>query len=81
MSLFISKGHLVGNLMSRLIYEPAHEILVHIALSSNEGSGKPAQMRRLTKDFAAHIHKVWMLIKTQIKMLTSSPAGSISMGD
>ena len=38
-------------------------ISVLIALSSNEGSGKSAQMRRLVRAFAAHIHKAWMVIE------------------
>ena len=41
-------------------YEPAFEILVHIALPSNEGSGKSANMGRLTRAFSARRHKVWM---------------------
>ena len=37
-----------------------HEILILIAFSDSEGSGKPEQMRRLAIAFAARIHKVWM---------------------
>ena len=37
---------------------PAYAILVLIALASNDGSGEPAQMRRLARAFAASIHKV-----------------------
>ena len=33
-------------------------LFVRIALSSNEGSGESAQLRRLTRAFAARIHKV-----------------------
>ena len=36
------------------VYEPAHEILVVIALSSTEGPGVCARA------FANRIHKVWM---------------------
>ena len=39
-------------------YEPAHENLVLIALASIEGSGEPAQMRRLAGSCAARIHRV-----------------------
>ena len=35
-----------------------HEILVPIELSSNEWSGEPVQMHRLTRTFAARINKV-----------------------
>ena len=40
--------------------EAAHEILVLFAVSSNEGSDKAGQLRRLTNDYAAHIHIVCM---------------------
>ena len=46
------------------IYEPAHDTLVLIALSSNEGSG-----------YAPPIHKEEMSMKTQTKTKTFSPVG------
>ena len=45
-------------------HEPAHEILVLITLASSLGSDEPAHMHRLARAFAAHIHKIWMWIKT-----------------
>ena len=36
------------------------EIWVLIILSSSKASGEPAQMRRLTRAFAAPIHEVWV---------------------
>ena len=38
---------------------------VLMALSNNKGSGEPEQMRRYARALAAHIHKVWMWMKTQ----------------
>ena len=49
-----------------IIIGPAHEILAHIIFSSNEGSGKLAQMHSLDIALTARIQKVWMLINTQI---------------
>ena len=43
-----------------LIYESALEVLVLIALSSNEGSGESVHMHRLARSIAARIHKLWM---------------------
>ena len=48
-------------------FEPGHEILIRMALSSNEGSGESAHVCRLARAFAARIHKVWMKVNTQIK--------------
>ena len=50
-------------------FEPGQEILILIALSSNEGSGESAHMhvRRLVRAFTARIHKLWMKVNTQIK--------------
>ena len=47
--------------------EPAHGILVLNALSSKEGSGKPAQMCKLARAFSAHndINNQWKEMKTQ----------------
>ena len=42
------------------IHEPTRESLVLIALSSNEHSNEPAQLRRLARAFAARTHKVWI---------------------
>ena len=39
-------------------FESAHEILVLIALSSNEQSGEHAQMHRLSRAIAARLLKV-----------------------
>ena len=41
-------------------YWPVHEQLIHFALLSNKGSGESAQMCRLTRVFAACIHKIWI---------------------
>ena len=46
-------------------YGQAHNILVLIASSSNKGSSKYVHVHRLARAFAAHIHKVWMQMKTQ----------------
>ena len=35
------------------------------------------QMRRLSRAFSAHIHKVWTQIKAKTKSKTDSPAGYI----
>ena len=41
------------------------KILALIGSSSNKGSGKSVHVHRLARAFAAHIHKVWMQMKTQ----------------
>ena len=51
-----------------LVYEPGQDMFVDIALSSNEVSGKSAHMRRLAREFAARIYKVWMQMKAQSKL-------------
>ena len=38
-------------------------------LSSNLGSGESVQKQRLDAAFAPHIHKVWIQMKTQTKIL------------
>ena len=44
---------------AKTMYEPAHEISVFITLTSNEVSGKPAQMHRLNyRAFVVYKHKV-----------------------
>ena len=43
----------------KIIYKPAHQILVLIPLSSNRESGGPTQMRRLARVLAAGMQKVW----------------------
>ena len=55
------------NLMVKSIFELAHIVLVLMALLSNEGSGELVLLR-LPKAFAAHIHKVWILRRTQTKL-------------
>ena len=45
--------HGVNNIVSQ-----HNEMLVLIAISSNDGSGESAQMHRLAKAFAAHIHSI-----------------------
>ena len=47
----------VSTLFENSIYGPAFEILALIELSSNEGLGEPGQLSRLTRTFAACIHK------------------------
>ena len=42
--------------MNPNLYGSAHKILILIAFSDSEGSGKPAQMHRRVSAFAAHIH-------------------------
>ena len=39
------------------VYGDAYEIVVLRTLLSNEGSSKPAQLRRLARAFVARIHK------------------------
>ena len=41
---------------------PAHEILVFVALSSNNGSDVSAHMSILARTCAARIDKVWVYI-------------------
>ena len=60
--------------------EPVYEILVLIPLFDNEGSGKPVQICGLVRAFVPCIHKVWMQMKTQVKIYTSSSTGFVSMG-
>ena len=55
---YISLGYYKMLLKYLYILEPAYEILVRISTSINEGSGQPAQMRRLARAIAAHVHKV-----------------------
>ena len=43
-------------------FELQHEILLHIVLFSNKGSGESAHMCRLTRAFIAQIHKVWVYV-------------------
>ena len=52
----------------------AHEVFVLMALSSNEGSDEFVHMRRLTRAFAARIHK------NLTKFLNASPDGYANMG-
>ena len=52
---------------------PTYKILVLTTSSNSEGSDKTAHMRRLSRAFAAHIHKVWMKMKTQIKNIPLAP--------
>ena len=59
--------YILGLKKVKLIYESAHEISVLYIFVSNECSGEPAQMCRLTRAFAACIHKVWVKMKTQTK--------------
>ena len=46
-------------LMTRLIYEPAREIMVLITKATSEGSGEPAHSRSLARAFAVYTHEVW----------------------
>ena len=41
------------------------QVLMIVALSSNEGSVESVHMRRLTKAFSAGIHKIWMQMKAR----------------
>ena len=59
----------------------AREILVLTAGASSEGSDMPTDTGSLATGFEAFRHKVWMKIKTQIKIETSSSAGYISICD
>ena len=48
--------------------EPSRKKLVSYAYTSSESSDESAQNRRLTRAFAACIHKEQMEMKTQINM-------------
>ena len=54
LSLHIQEVVMSNNLEQIPVYEPAHKILVLVALSSNDGSEESAQMR-LVRTFAAFI--------------------------
>ena len=60
--VFLSTLQGVVSVMTRcvLIYEPAHKMLVPIAVSSNEGSDEPVHVQRLARAFAARLHKGWI---------------------
>ena len=60
--------YILGLKKVKLLYESAHEISVLCIFVSNECSGESAQMRRLTRAFTACIHKVWVKMKTRIKV-------------
>ena len=53
----------------------AHGISVSIALLATI-----VQASRLARPFAACIHQVWVLVKTQKKIQTYIPSGYVSMG-
>ena len=48
--------------------------------ASREGSGESVHMHSLTRAFAACIHEVYVYMKAQTKIYTSSFAGYVSMG-
>ena len=60
--------------------EPAYEVVLLIAFSSNEVSGEPVPMHRLTRVFVARIHRIWTQIKTQIIIKISSQDGCAILG-
>ena len=49
------------------IIDPAHEIVIIIALATNNGSDKPAYLHRLARAFAACLHIKWKYSKTCLK--------------
>ena len=51
--------------VNTFVHRQVHEMLIFIALSSNESSGESAHLRRLARAFAACIHKVMVMKKTQ----------------
>ena len=61
------------------MFEP--EIAILIKFSSSEDSGKSARMHRLNRNFAARTHKVWTLMKAQVKLQLSisSPTRKLHM--
>ena len=64
-SLQVFQRGKILNTQFRLFW-PSHGILVRIAVSINENSDEPAQMRRLARALAADIHKVRMKTQTKI---------------
>ena len=61
------------------IKEPAYEILVLIAVLSNEGSGEPMYFCRLLRAFAVRIHIVCIYLKNQTRIYTSSFIVNVSI--
>ena len=49
--------HFVKKFLTLHINEPAYEIVLLIASSSNESTDKPAQVCRLARAYVANIHK------------------------
>ena len=54
--------------------------MIVIALSINEGSGESVQMRRFPRAFAARKPRVWIQMKAQTNIKTSSPTEYVIMG-
>ena len=57
-------------------FGPLHRILALIALSSNEDLNQPAQLRILTRAFAA---RMYTQMKIRAKTFTLSPAVYVNM--
>ena len=47
---------------------PVREISVLIASANSEGSGEPAQMHSLARDFASRMHLIWVHMKALAKI-------------
>ena len=55
-----------SNVRDSTVYEQVNESLVLYALLSKRAVGEYAQVHILARAFTACVHKVWMLIKTQV---------------
>ena len=58
---------------------PVLNILVIITSANSEGSGEPAHMRSLARAFSACILEVWIYMKAQTKIYTTSFISSLDM--
>ena len=60
------------------IYEPAHVILLLIALASYEGSSEPVHPHRLVRAFAASMHTAYALKRHQSETTCADPERRVS---
>ena len=57
-----------GSFYTGVAYGTVYTFSVLIASASSEGAGKSAHMHRLSRDFAARTHELWMMTKSQTKL-------------